>query len=407
METKRRGSRQAEDSLPTGATLLPVLQVLSLVCLAISGLHILGGGDPLRSAATCYILGMTCVVGVFWVARSHAITGRGRATCSVVVLLLLIGPELLGNFSFAVPILIVATALLVIDVGMYTSLAGGGLTSIVLLVLGLALGRGPADSLSVAVSSMVLMSAGTTLGLVLSRYDAALTQVRRKTALEKEFMLAQERARAAHELHDGLGHRLTQIGMSLEFAGRVRETDPDAAWDEVAVAERTSRDAVNEMRTWVRALSPVRSENDRGGVDLEAIAASFRGTDVDVRVREELDLHVLTDAAELLVYRTVQEGLTNALRHSRARVVEILATRTGDEVLVSVTNEIPATQVRKIPKAPVGDQDGASAGFGINGLSERAVDLGGTVTAGRNGNSFRLTLTLPLREAASTGQDVS
>ena len=41
METKRRGSRQAEDSLPTGATLLPVLQVLSLVCLAISGLHIL------------------------------------------------------------------------------------------------------------------------------------------------------------------------------------------------------------------------------------------------------------------------------------------------------------------------------------------------------------------------------
>ena len=106
METRRRGSRQAEDSLPTGATLLPVLQVLSLVCLAISGLHILGGGDPLRSAATCYILGMICVVGVFWVARSHAITGRGRVTCSVVVLLLLIGPELLGNFSFAVPIII-------------------------------------------------------------------------------------------------------------------------------------------------------------------------------------------------------------------------------------------------------------------------------------------------------------
>ena len=222
METKRRGSRQAEDSLPTGATLLPVLQVLSLVCLAISGLHILRGGDQLRSIAACYILGVTCVVGVFWVARSHAVTGRGRATCSVVVLLLLIGPELLGNFSFAVPILIVATALLVIDVGMYTSLAGGGLTSIVLLVLGLVLGRGAAESLSVAVSSMVLMSVGTTLGLVLSRYDAALTQVRRKTALEKEFMLAQERARAAHELHDGLGHRsVSYTHLTLPTTSRV------------------------------------------------------------------------------------------------------------------------------------------------------------------------------------------
>ena len=63
MKTKRRGSRQAEGSLPTGANLLPVLQVLSLVCLAISGLHILHGGNQLSNAAACYILGMTCLVG--------------------------------------------------------------------------------------------------------------------------------------------------------------------------------------------------------------------------------------------------------------------------------------------------------------------------------------------------------
>jgi len=118
--------------------------------------------------------------------------------------------------------------------------------------------------------------------------DAALEKLRRRAVLEKELMLARERARAAHELHDGLGHRLTRIGMSLEFAGRVRDSDPDAAWEEVAVAERTSREAVREMRTWVRALSPVRAEDDRGVASLEDVAASFRGTGVRVRVTDEL-----------------------------------------------------------------------------------------------------------------------
>jgi sensor histidine kinase len=262
---------------------------------------------------------------------------------------------------------------------------------------------------------MTLMLVGTVLGMVLSRYDAALAaqrraiterdaaleNVRREAALEKELMLAQERARAAHELHDGLGHRLTQIGMSLEFASRVRSYNPDKAWNEVAVAERTSREAVGEMRTWVRALSPVRAENGRGVAGLEAVAASFRGTGLEVRVRDELGPYELAEAAELLMYRTVQEGLTNALRHSRARTVDILAAASSDGLLISVANDIPADRRQAVPQALVGEDDGASAGFGVSGLSERAAEMGGRVTAGRIGDSFLLTLMLPYRQLAT------
>ena len=210
-------------------------------------------------------------------------------------------------------------------------------SAVCLPLLSLSLGNSWAETLPDVLSIMTLMLVGTVLGMVLSRYDAALAaqhraiterdaaleNVRREAALEKELMLAQERARAAHELHDGLGHRLTQIGMSLEFASRVRSYNPDKAWNEVAVAERTSREAVGEMRTWVRALSPVRAEDDRGVAGLEDVAASFRGTGVRVRVTDELSPRSLTEAAELLMYRTVQEGLTNALRHCRARSVDI------------------------------------------------------------------------------------
>lgn len=403
--------------MPTGAALLPVLQILALVCLAIFGLRLLEASalTGVGVAVLCCVLAVVGVVGALWVVRRRLGAGRGRAACSVVVLLLVAGPAQLGTIGFSVPVLVVAAALLVVDIGARASLVGDVFVS-ALPVLSLALGRSWAQTLPDVLSFMALMSVGTALGVVLSGYDvalaaqrraiaerdAALEDTRRRVALEKELMLAHERARAAHELHDGLGHRLTQIGMSLEFAGRVRDSDPSAAWNEVAVAERTSREAVGEMRTWVRALSPVRAEGCRGVAGLEAVAASFRGTGLEVRVRDELGPHVLTDAAELLMYRAVQEGLTNALRHSRARSVEILAATSGDGLLVSVANDIPAERRQAVSQALVGQGDGAVAGFGLGGLSERAAELGGAVTAGRVDDSFLLTLVLPPRELVSS-----
>lgn len=264
--------------MPTGAALLPVLQILALVCLGIFGLRLLEASalTGVGVAVLCCVLAVVGVVGALWVVRRRLGAGRGRAACSVVVLLLVAGPAQLGTIGFSVPVLVVAAALLVVDIGARASLVGDVFVS-ALPVLSLALGRSWAQTLSDVLSFMALMSVGTALGVVLSGYDvalaaqrraiaerdAALEDTRRRVVLEKELMLAHERARAAHELHDGLGHRLTQIGMSLEFAGRVRDSDPSAAWNEVAVAERTSREAVGEMRTWVRALSPVRAEGCR------------------------------------------------------------------------------------------------------------------------------------------------
>lgn len=101
------------------------------------------------------------------------------------------------------------------------------------------------------------------------------------------------------------------------------------------------------------------------------------------------------------MYRTVQEGLTNAVRHSRARSVDILAAASSDGLLVSVANDIPAERRQAVPQALVGEEGGAAPGFGVGGLSERAAELEGTVTAGRVGDSFLLTLTLPHWQASA------
>ena len=73
-----------------------------------------------------------------------------------------------------------------------------------------------------------------------------------------------------------------------------------------------------------------------------------------------------------------------------------------------MTNDIPVELRPRVPRAPVGGEGGASAGFGLGGLSERAAELGGSVMAGRDDDSFRLALTLPPQEVvAASGRGAS
>mgnify|MGYP000864842291 CR=1 FL=1 len=295
---QQRTSSRSEDALPTGGMLLPLLQLLALACMMIHGLYCFREAPSTGVAvAVAYLfLSAICAVGALWIVRRRLEAGWGRAACSVTVMPLVAGLSMVGTLGFSTPALIVATALLVVDIGVRTSLAGDVLVSAVLLpVLPLAVGLSWKETLYEAFTFMVLMSVGTALGLVLSRYDAALAaqrraiterdaaleNVQREAALEKELMLAQERERAAHELHDGLGHRLTQIRMSLEFAGRVRDSDPDAAWEEVAVAEHYLRHVCRAARSgYVHALyqlSFVFEYGDYGAAKDAALARRLMG----------------------------------------------------------------------------------------------------------------------------------
>ena len=161
--------------LPTGAALLPVLQILALVCLAIFGLRLLEASalTGVGVAVLCCVLAVVGVVGALWVVRRRLGAGRGRAACSVVVLLLVAGPAQLGTIGFSVPVLVVAAALLVVDIGARASLVGDVFVS-ALPVLSLALGRSWAQTLSDVLSFMALMSVGTALGVVLSGYNVTL-----------------------------------------------------------------------------------------------------------------------------------------------------------------------------------------------------------------------------------------
>lgn len=262
------------------------------------------------------------------------------------------------------------------------------------------------DWVNIAVESIVTLLIGG-VGLLVGQLMLDLSKERRANQrlleelkathhVETELMLAEERARSARELHDGLGHRLTLIGLSLEFAVSMRERDPKAAHAEVGNAREQAGDALTYMRRWVRALNPPRETSLTGIAGFEAIADSFRGTGLDITVEPSGVERPLGKQASLFAYRLVQEGLTNVLRHSTADKVELRVDWGESDVTVTVADN-------GVARGGEIEHDTA-AGFGLRSLTERAEQLGGSFSAGFDERGMVLTGRVPADDAHDTDQ---
>lgn len=148
-------------------------------------------------------------------------------------------------------------------------------------------------------------------------------KLRHYTARTRELAVAEERSRMAREMHDSTGHHLTAINVCLANAERGGPV-PDQVREDIGEARRLAKQALEETRRWVRALKPLNLEGRNGAEAIGALVQSFADTGASTRFRSE---GVWPDAmdgeAELAAYRAVQEGLTNALRHSRADHIDV------------------------------------------------------------------------------------
>lgn len=323
------------------------------------------------------------------------------------IALLLCALACLGIFyanMMGLPLMIIALALVVVEISFGVGVAVWLITGVIFLVVVGVLGTQNGDAWPNIVSSLLLTVFGVALGAVLreldssnAQLDRALVDLRSAAAVEKELVLAKERQRAAQELHDGLGYRLTLVGMSLDFADRMHERDSSSAVAEIRNARALTVEALDEMRLWVRALSPVSADETRGIGGFDAIAESFRGTGVEIEVNVEPGLPELTHEADLLACRFVQEGLTNALRHSQARRIEVDAQAVGDGgdgVRVTVRNPV-APRAHSLIDGPLKE------GFGLRSVRERAELLGGSASARIDGGYACAVLELPAAERAA------
>ncbi|MEV0191503.1 sensor histidine kinase [Kitasatospora purpeofusca] len=212
-------------------------------------------------------------------------------------------------------------------------------------------------------------------------------------------VVAEERARLARELHDSVGHTLNVVLVQAGAARRLLDRDPERTRELLSGMEHTGRDALDDLD---RVLGLLRREGGHGedaegaapqpGLgDLERLAGRLGGAGPRVRVRIDPAARRVPRSLDVSAYRIVQEALTNTVKHSGARTVEVTVRCAGGRLAVEVCD----------------DGRGAPAGYtpgrGLLGVAERVSMLGGRVEHGpiRSGGpagpgGFRLRAELPV-----------
>ena len=208
---------------------------------------------------------------------------------------------------------------------------------------------------------------------LLGDLEAAHAELRRYAERARELTLSEERARMAREIHDSVGHHLTAVKLQAEAALKMAEKRPEKAREQMERARDLAAQAFDEVHRSVRALGPPPTGERSGAGALRALVRSFEGTGFDVRFAVEGEERMLPEETELVLYRALQEGLTNAARHSNARRVRVSLVYGDESVRLVVADDGHG--------AP--DETGiTNGGFGLPALRERVESLGGIFAAG-------------------------
>jgi PAS domain S-box-containing protein len=225
------------------------------------------------------------------------------------------------------------------------------------------------------------------------RLRASERQLRRLAA-RLQSARESERTLMARELHDELGQTLTALKM--EVARCVRDLMPlsrepgmiDRLQSMVGAIEL----ATETVRRMATALRPPALDHLGLGaaIELEAAALSRR-TGLRSRVTGSVHVAALTPEQTIAVFRIVQEGLTNVLRHAKASAVKIVMTQRKRSVMVKIQDNGIGIHNEAV------DDPGA---LGLLGMRERAGLIGAKLSiTGKSGRGTAVLITVPVRSS--------
>ncbi len=211
----------------------------------------------------------------------------------------------------------------------------------------------------------------------------ALHTTRRELA---RLQVEEERLRLARDLHDLLGQTLSMITLKSELARHLIKEEPDRCVQELSEIERVARQTLREVREAVAGYRQPQLSSE-----LEGARQLLSAAGIDLRL-EPLSETLPPEISAVLAW-TVREGVTNVIRHSRARHCLIRLTQQDGRVWAEVINH--GGNQERLESAPV------RPGLGLAGLRERVSALGGRMEAGpltlSDQERFRVQVELPMQ----------
>lgn len=214
---------------------------------------------------------------------------------------------------------------------------------------------------------------------MLDRLEAERRESARSTLAGQE----SERKRLARELHDEISQSLTAL--LLEIGRATRDAPPELA-ARLTIAQDAARSTLEELQRIVRELRP-EALDDLGLPSALAVLSDRVSEQTGLRVVRNLDpgIATLNPEEELVIYRIVQESLTNIVKHAKASEAELTLQCTPAETVLRIKDNGSGLNGRL-----------ASTGKGIRGMRERALLIGAELSVqSPPGAGVEIRLTLP------------
>ncbi len=212
----------------------------------------------------------------------------------------------------------------------------------------------------------------------------------------EDLATVQERDRISREIHDSLGHSLTVSNLHLEAGLRLWESDPAEAKELIHEAKQQGSAALQAVRHSVSNLRSDPLKNTSLVPLVETLVQDWqRSTKIIPNTKIQL-LSTLPESIKVTIYRILQESLTNIMKYAKATAVEILIQQDRDGIQLWIQdNGVGFVRSQ------------TETGFGLQGMQERAIAAGGTLTIETDpgsGCSIDLRIALPLNQTTSTGE---
>lgn len=269
----------------------------------------------------------------------------------------------------------------------------------VMLILPLVLKADSPRALEAALDSVLLtLVLAPALWWTIVRPLTEIIRLRTQFLSELFQHIEQDRRQTAHELHDGVGQSLTLLISGLRSAKICRATAECSS--RVNEFQRLAEEALAEVRRLSLGLRP-------SLLDDLGLAPALERLVEDVKMHHPIDISLdttalgrqrLPDDTATIIFRIVQEALSNIIKHSQAHHAAIYAGNSADYVSVEVSDDGIGIAPELIRHPPAGH-------LGLSGMRERASLAGGTFvldSGPRQGT--RISVTIPLT-GKQNGQD--
>ncbi len=229
------------------------------------------------------------------------------------------------------------------------------------------------------------------------RNNEVLRQSEQLRTLSRRLLRAQdeERRRIARELHDSAGQILTQLGMNLARVAQEARQGASYLAKDAEDSERLVQQLSQEIRTMSYLLHPpLLDEIGLSGALRWYTDGLMERSGLDIRLSVADDFGRLPGDMELVMFRLVQECLTNIHRHSGSRCAAIELSRDEKSVLLSVQDEGKGMSAEELAEVRSG-----GAGVGIRGMRERIRQFDGQMDIESGGQGTEISFRIPLAKS--------